>query len=181
MVPKVGLEPTLLRNLILSQARLPFRHSGIKMSVLFQPAAKSRPDLVWVHRGRGTNLSFSYYLVWNAKVLDYPFPTSSNARSFHVSVSLGAWVYSLHTDSILHSVRYATLPVGGAQSIRAVNSFYNKLFAVDAPGRGDRIRTCDIMLPKHARYRTALHPEETSRLFVKYHHTIFIADTDFTF
>jgi hypothetical protein len=31
-VPKVGLEPTLgLPNLILSQARLPFRHSGIML------------------------------------------------------------------------------------------------------------------------------------------------------
>ena len=26
-------------------------------------------------------------------------------------------------------------------------------------GRSDRIRTCDILLPKQARYRTALHPE----------------------
>jgi hypothetical protein len=26
-------------------------------------------------------------------------------------------------------------------------------------GRGDRIRTCDILLPKQARYRAALHPE----------------------
>ena len=28
--------------------------------------------------------------------------------------------------------------------------------------RGDRIRTCDILLPKQARYQTALHPGETS-------------------
>ena len=93
-------------------------------------------------------------------MLDYPFPTSSNARSFHVSVSLVAWVYSLHTDSILHSVRYATLPVGGAQSIRAVNSFYNKLFAVDAPGRSDRIRTCGLMIPNHARYQLRYTPKK---------------------
>ena len=26
-------------------------------------------------------------------------------------------------------------------------------------GRDDRIRTCDILLPKQARYQTALHPD----------------------
>ena len=35
-------------RLILSQVRLPFRHSSI-MPVLFQPAAKSRPGLVYLH------------------------------------------------------------------------------------------------------------------------------------
>ena len=29
-----------------------------------------------------------------------------------------------------------------------------------AAGRGERIRTSDILLPKQARYRTALHPEQ---------------------
>lgn len=27
-------------------------------------------------------------------------------------------------------------------------------------GRGDRIRTCDPMVPNHVRYQTALHPVE---------------------
>jgi hypothetical protein len=31
-------------------------------------------------------------------------------------------------------------------------------------GRGDRIRTCDILLPKQARYRTAPLPDATARL-----------------
>ncbi len=30
-------------------------------------------------------------------------------------------------------------------------------------GRGDRIRTCDILLPKQARYRTALLPDSHFR------------------
>ncbi len=36
-------------------------------------------------------------------------------------------------------------------------------FEVSSPeiydGRGDRIRTCDILLPKQARYQAALHPD----------------------
>ena len=31
---------------------------------------------------------------------------------------------------------------------------------IQPPGRGERIRTFDILLPKQARYRAALHPEE---------------------
>ena len=31
----------------------------------------------------------------------------------------------------------------------------------DADGRGERIRTSDILLPKQARYRTALHPDRS--------------------
>jgi hypothetical protein len=30
-------------------------------------------------------------------------------------------------------------------------------------GRGDRIRTCDILLPKQARYRAALLPDDRTR------------------
>jgi hypothetical protein len=32
-------------------------------------------------------------------------------------------------------------------------------YAIDKYGRGERIRTSDILLPKQARYRAALHPE----------------------
>src|SRR5688572_26093185 len=35
-----------------------------------------------------------------------------------------------------------------------------------AGGRGERIRTFDILLPKQARYRTALHPDEFAILRV---------------
>ncbi len=30
-------------------------------------------------------------------------------------------------------------------------------------GRDDRIRTCDILLPKQARYQTAPHPERNDK------------------
>ena len=34
----------------------------------------------------------------------------------------------------------------------------NALMSIAVFGRGDRIRTCDILLPKQARYQAALHP-----------------------
>ena len=36
----------------------------------------------------------------------------------------------------------------------------------DRIGRGERIRTSDILLPKQARYRTALHPEMPIMTFI---------------
>ena len=33
-------------------------------------------------------------------------------------------------------------------------------------GRGDRIRTCDILLPKQARYQTALRPDSVKTLIL---------------
>ncbi len=35
---------------------------------------------------------------------------------------------------------------------------YWKLMAIKEYNRDDRIRTCDILLPKQARYQAALHP-----------------------
>ena len=44
---------------------------------------------------------------------------------------------------------------------KRLNNMFNLFFC-----RGDRIRTCDHLFPKQARYRTALHPVATTKNYI---------------
>ena len=54
----------------------------------------------------------------------------------------------------------------GCASPRFESSIYKQIKkythegCISLSGRDDRIRTCDILLPKQARYQTALHPAD---------------------
>ena len=43
---------------------------------------------------------------------------------------------------------------------------YTRLPANYLDGRGDRIRTCDPLVPNQVRYQTALHPESTAKVSI---------------
>jgi len=52
------------------------------------------------------------------------------------------------------------LPQSGALPSCATSGFVSVLPPLFSGSRDDRIRTCDLMLPKHPRYQAALHPGE---------------------
>ncbi len=62
-------------------------------------------------------------------------------------------------------IQYARHPASSTTNDKIQKSRHPKVTAVlFQVGRGDRIRTCGLLVPNQARYQTALRPDNTNRL-----------------
>ena len=76
--------------------------------------------------------------------------------------------YSHHLKQICNAVMQILvrparleLTTPGLEGRCSIRLSYGRL-SVQRPGRGERIRTSDILVPNQARYRAALHPEDAA-------------------